>query len=116
MSFDWDKYHEYEAKYLKKSNDNDFLNMWEVNTSYDGGIVQKEPYGFFFNFYHCKHKTPSVSPRDVEDWRSQPERPIKCPERKLEGNLLVYNNFPIATAVSLIRFENPHSLSYHAVT
>ena len=27
-----------------------------------------------------------------------------------------YNVFPIAMAVSHMRFENPHSLSYHAVT
>ena len=27
-----------------------------------------------------------------------------------------YISFPIATAVSHMRFENPHSLSYHAVT
>ena len=47
---------------------------------------KKTPVGVF---YHFKRKTPGVSPRDVENWRSQPERPIKCPERKLEGNLPV---------------------------
>ena len=52
MSFDWDKYHEYEVKYLKKSNDNDFLNMWEVNTLYEGEMFQKESYDFFFDFYY----------------------------------------------------------------
>ena len=29
---------------------------------------------------------------------------------------IFYNTFPITTAVSHIRFEKPHSLSYHAVT
>ena len=37
--------------------------------------------------------------------------------RALEaGTTNEYSSFPIATAVSAMRLEKPHSLSYHAIT
>ena len=48
-------------------------------------------------------KSPTVLANDEADWST------KSP-------LNAYNNFPIATAVSLMRLEKPHSLSYQERT
>src|SRR5436305_14670894 len=42
---------------------------------------------------------------------------IKCFERHRKRRLSrIQISFPIATAVSAMRLEKPHSLSYHAIT
>lgn len=95
MSFDWYKYHEYEAKYLKKSNDNDFLNMWELNTLYDG---QKEQYGFFFNFY-CYMITQYVD----KDAFAETNRLADLYYEKLQTLLTDYLNLNIVSVFDLIK-------------